>query len=355
MGLDRGMSKFDVQAGAGVPEGEKPALVTIGGSSSAVLMAAAGAAEHYQLTCILTTLDSGSSTGVARALFGIPAPGDIRSALAALAAPDADIQALADLLEYRFAGPEGSPFEGMAVGNLLLAALTLQRGSFVSAIEAVGGMLRIGARVLPVTDANTELCAELADGTLVEGEANVRAPGKPPIRRVFPKDPRASILPQAQRAILEAEIVVLGPGCLYTSVLACLAIRGMREALATSAAAKVLVANNTTTPGQTDGMGLAEQVQAVMNTVGVRVLGHILVNDSAPPEEMRARYARLGLHWLQPTPEQLTEVEKLGAKPVLSDLIETNWSGVRELHKLDTIRHDGQKLLNAIGSLIPSR
>ncbi|MPZ15952.1 MAG: uridine diphosphate-N-acetylglucosamine-binding protein YvcK [Chloroflexi bacterium] len=280
-----------------------------------------------------------------------PRPGDIRSALASLSDPQPAAAPLRDLLEHRFGGPAGSDLDGMAFGNLLLAALTTKTGDFVEAIEAVGRMLQVRGRVLPVTTTSTDLCAELADGSLVEGEAEVRAPGKPAIRRVFVKNPHASVLPQARTALEEADVVLLGPGCLYTSVLACGVVPGVAEAIRSTRGITVLVANMTTTPGQTDGMRLADHVEAAVACMGGDALDYVLVNNSRPSPAMLHAYEALNVRWVEATDADLARIERLGTKPLIRNLLETGWREVRQLHKLDTIRHDGKKILEVLGPL----
>ena len=328
-----------------------PRVVSVGGRSSALLAIDATEGLPCRLTCVVEVTDSGSSTGIIRRHFGVPAPGDIRSALARLAEPSERIAPLRDLLEYRFQAQPGSDLDGMAFGNILLAGLTLQLGDFHQAILTMGEILGVRGSVLPVANENIRLCAELVDGTIVRGEYEVRGRDKPPIRRLFLDGPRAELLPDSRAASLEADLILLGPGAFYTSLLPCLIVPGVPQALAASGAYRVLIANNTTTLGQTEHMSFGDQMRTVLEIIGPEALDCVLVNCARPPEEMLRAYNEIGLQWIEPAGEDITRLRGLGIEVVQADLTEGDWNGVRALHKVDTIRHDPKKLRKVIQTL----
>lgn len=332
-----------------------PRIVSVGGRSSALLAIDATESIPCRLTCVVEVTDSGSSTGIIRRHFGVPAPGDIRSALARLAEPSERIAPLRDLIEYRFRALPGSDLDGMAFGNILLAGLTLQLGDFHQAVLTMGEILGVRGSVLPVANENIRLCAELDDGTIVRGEYEVRGRGKPPIRRLFLDGPEAALLPDAREAILQADLILLGPGAFYTSLLPCLIVPGVPEALAASNAYRVMIANNTTTLGQTEHMSFGDQMRTVLEIIGPDALDCVLVNSAQPPGEMLRAYTEIGLRWIAPSEEDIPWLRGLGIEVVRTDLTESDWNGVRSLHKVDTIRHDPTKLRTVIQSLVNER
>jgi uncharacterized cofD-like protein len=243
----------------------------------------------------------------------------------------------------------------MAFGNLFLAALTQQEGSFLRAVEEASRLLRLRGRVLPVTLYNTHLCAELADGTTVEGEVNVRGMGKAPIRRIYLSDEGVEPVHGAIDAIEGADLVVIGPGSLYTTVCACLLVRGISRAIARSRALVVYVANTTQHPGQTDALSLSGHVGEVLRYLGGEGLDVALLNDDPPPEKLREHYASQGLRYLEPTEDELARIRELGVEPVLAPVID-KWSPPREMwKKFDTIRHHPERVAAALLRLYAER
>lgn len=315
-----------------------PALVAIGGGGgvSQVLL---GARPYFsRLTAAIAVTDTGRSTGAARAIGGIPAPGDLRNTLATLAAHPDDL--LPRLMQHRLHTPGTPLLDGMAFGNLLLVALTQLTGDFAAAVAAASELLGTTARVLPVATADTQLCAELADGSQMVGELAVRGLGKPPIRGLYLAEPAAAH-PPVLDAIVEADVVVLGPGSFYTSVLANLLFDGVVEALRQTRATVVFLCNTTTQPGQTDAMGLADHVARMVELLGPGVLDVALVNRTEGLDpELVARYVADGLRLLYPTDEELDRIAALGVRALVRDFAERA-DGRRQLwNKQDTIRHD---------------
>ncbi len=324
-----------------------PHIVAIGGGGGAsqVLRAAQPFAER--LTAIIAVTDTGRSTGLARAIGGIPAPGDLRATIANFAT---DPQ-IAALLQHRFDGAGIPQLEGMAVGNLLLAALGQQMGDFGAAVQFLARLAGCAATVLPVSVVNTDICAELADGTRVEGEANVRGLGQPPIARLFLREP-APALPAALDAIHDADLVVLGPGSLFTSVLADLLFEGMAAALAATRGQVVFVCNTTTQPGQTDGYTTLDHFRRVVEALGPGTLDAALVNRSALDPARRARFAAEGLFLLEPADAEIDAIAALGVRPIVRDFSELPGEQRALWNKQDTVRHDPAALAAALRELL---
>ncbi|MBA2371794.1 MAG: YvcK family protein [Chloroflexi bacterium] len=327
-------------------------VVCVGGGLGAPTVMAGLRAYTDDITGLIAVTDSGRSTGKVRIALDVPAPGDVRNALVVLSEGDPVLRALFD---HRFETEKSEELNGMAFGNLFLAALTQQQGSFLAAVKEAARLLQIRGRVLPVTLYNTHLCAKLVDGTFVEQEVNVRGIGKAAIDHIYLKDPEVSAADGAIEAIEAADIITLGPGSLYTTVCACLLVPEVARAIATSDALVVYIANSTTQPGQTDGMALADHVARVQDYLGGAGLDLALVNDDPPPAHLRDHYADQGIRYLEATGLEIAAVARLGVRVVTAPVID-KWSGPRELwNKQDTLRHDSRRVAAAVVGLLSER
>ena len=327
-------------------------VVCVGGGLGAPTVMAGLRRHTEEITGLIAVTDSGRSTGKVRIALDVPAPGDIRSALTVLAEGD---PALVKLFSHRFETDKSEELSGMAFGNLFLAALTQQEGSFLRAVEEASRLLKLRGRVLPVTLYNTHLCAELTDGSVVETEVSVRAVGKAPIERVFLRDSHVGATPGSVEAIAAADLITLGPGSLYTTVCACLLVPEIARAIANADGLVVYVANTTRQPGQTDTLALSDHVRAAQDYLGGSGLDVVLVNDDPPPAHLRDHYAEKGLALLDPTSEELERIRALGVRPVTAPIID-KWSGPRDLWlKQDTIRHDPERVARALVDLVEQR
>ena len=324
-------------------------IVAIGGGGGAtqVLKAAQPFADH--LTAVIAVTDTGRSTGLARQIGGIPAPGDLRATLAAFATDPL----MARLLQQRFSGAGLPQLEGMAFGNLLIAALAQATGDFAAAIAQVARLVGCAADVLPVADFDTQLCAALADGAIVEGELAVRGLDKSPIERLFLRDQAPAYSP-ALAAIRDADLVVLGPGSLFTTLLASLLFGGMADALAGSRGTVVYICNTTTQPGQTDGYSALDHVRRVTLALGPGVLDAVLLNSGRPSPAGLARYAADGVQLLQPDDAEIAAIAALGVQPIVRDLAEQDDPQRVLWNKQDSVRHDPTKLSAALKELVSS-
>jgi uncharacterized cofD-like protein len=324
-------------------------IVAIGGGGGAtqVLKAAQPFADH--LTAVIAVTDTGRSTGLARAIGGIPAPGDLRATLAAFATDPL----MGRLLQQRFSGAGVPQLEGMAFGNLLIAALAQATGDFAAAIAHVERMVGSAADVLPVAVIDTQLCAELADGTIVVGELAVRGLDKPPIKRLFLSD-QAAAHPPALAAIQDADLVVLGPGSLFTTLLASLLFGGIAEALRAARGKVVYICNTTTQPGQTDGYRALDHVRRVTEAIGPGVLDAVLLNTGRPSPAALARHAADGVLLLEPDAAEIAAIAALGVQPITRDVAEHTDEQRALWNKQDSVRHDPTKLSAALKELVTS-
>lgn len=308
-------------------------------------------ADRLDLTAIVTMADSGGSTGRLRDEFGQLPVGDVRMALTALAA-DADThdELLRQLFLYRFAKGEG--LAGHNFGNLLLTALTDILGSEVEAITAAARILRVAGAVVPVTADHADLRATYADGSVIVGEHAIETDSARAVPRgritQLALTPRATIAPAAAAALQDADVIVCGPGDLYTSVLANCVVDGFVEALATTQAQVVYVANLMTKVGQTTDFGVAEHV-AELTRYCQRAPDVVIANTASFPAAAAARYAAEGEYPVvqnyQPTAQQI-----LYAEPVVATELVTTPAGDRLRRSL--IRHDSDRLAQIVWRLL---
>jgi uncharacterized cofD-like protein len=286
-----------------------------------------------EVTAVVTTADDGGSSGELRRAYGTPAPGDVRNCLVALAEGP---NPLAAVFQHRF---EGGALAGHTVGNVVLTALAQRLGDFRLAVAAAGELLGARGHVLPGATGPVELVARLDDGRVVRGECAIaRAGGRiREVRLARPVDAPADAI----QAVLGADLVILGPGSLYSSVLASLLARGMREALRATAAIRVLVVNLFTQPGETDGYAASDHVRAIVDHLG-EVVDVALVQRAPLPEALVAAQAARGA---APVRLDRPELEALGAVSRVADLL-----GPGELP-----RHDPQKVARALLALARAR
>lgn len=290
-----------------------PRVAAIGGGTGLSTLLR-GLKEHTSnLTAVVTVADDGGSSGVLRAELGIPAVGDIRNCLVALA--DAEPM-MGRLLQYRFPGAatpptaggssieDGAPAEappgglgGHALGNLLTAAMIdLEAGDFEQAVREMNRVLAVRGRVVPATGTAINLHARLADGAEISGQSRIARTSRVERVWVTPADVRATA--DAVRAIEEAELIVIGPGSLFTSLLPALLVPGIREAIAASGALVIFVSNVATQAGETEGFDLADHVDALATHGAARLPHIVLANnrlDARAPVGWAA--APVGLRW----------------------------------------------------------
>jgi uncharacterized cofD-like protein len=272
---DKGLAQIVAEHRFG-PTRPMLSVVAIGGGTGlSSLLRGLKLHDDVAITAIVTVADDGGSTGRIRTEFDIPAPGDIRNCLVALAD---DESLVGQLFQYRF-DQEGSQLAGHSFGNLFITALTQVTGSFEQAVSESASVLAIRGRVLPATLENVTLCAELVDGHVIRGESRI-ADKEAPIKRVFLEPVRPPAYDPALAAIQNAELVILGPGSLYTSVLPNLLVDGVTQAIRWTPAKVVYVCNVATQQGETDHFSAADHVRVITDQLGPGVLDGILVNSN---------------------------------------------------------------------------
>jgi uncharacterized cofD-like protein len=301
------------------------------------------------ITGIIAVTDSGRSTGKIRIAAGVPAPGDIRNALVTLSEGD---PVLKNLFQHRFATAKSPDLDGMAFGNLFLAALTQMTGSFEVAVQEASRLLNLRGRVLPVTLYNTHICAELEDGTVVEEEVNVRGLNKPPIKRLYLKHDNILTSQDCIDAILQADLVTIGPGSLFTTVIACLLVGGIADAIRDTSALRVYICNTTTQPGQTDDYSVSDHVQQVLSYVGAGNLDVVMLNTGQAPAGVANRLAADGVNVMPVGESEVQHIQSLGLTPMLGHYIEATSEERALWNKQDSIRHDPQRIAHALVELL---
>jgi uncharacterized cofD-like protein len=266
-------------------------VVTVGGGTGSYTMLSELKKVADRLWAVVAMSDSGGSSRRLMDEFGRPLPlGDLRQALVALSRSS---RLWGDLFRYRFPEGTGGPVGGHALGNLILHALEdLNTGDLLAALEDAEDLLNTAGHVLPVTLAQTTLCAALDDGTEIRGETAIDCPDSRavrPIDRVF-LDPPVSALPRARKALERADRIVIGPGDLYTSVVPCLLVDGIAEAIQACEGEVIYVCNVMTKHGETDGFRASDFVGEVHRYLGRRV-DTAVVNTAEPQPERAAPYA----------------------------------------------------------------
>jgi uncharacterized cofD-like protein len=250
--------------------------------------------ELSALTAVVAMTDDGGSSGRLRKTRRIPPPGDIRNCLVALAM-DRDL--LTGLLQYRYKGPE--ELGGHTVGNLILTALAEQTGSFLSAVEVSSRVLRTAGRILPATLEDVVLEAVLDDGSVIRGETRIGACNRR-IREIGINPAEARATPGVVEAIERADMVVLGPGSLYTSLVPHLALREISDALQRTAALRVLVANLVCEKGESSGLDLPGHLDVLEDHAGGSIIDAVVVNSGSIAPETIKQYEAEGtypLYW----------------------------------------------------------
>jgi uncharacterized cofD-like protein len=311
-------------------------LVALGGGTGlSTLLRAAKRLPLAELAAIVTVTDDGGSSGRLRREFGMPPPGDVRNCLVALAEDD---ELLTRLFAHRFPG-EGET-GGHSLGNLFMTALHQLTGDFPRAVRLAAEVLRVRGSVLPSTEANVHLVAEGRGGELLVGETAITAGGPP--RRIQLSPPAPAALPEALAAIGRADLIVLGPGSLFTSTLPNLLVPELRRAVARAPGRRLYVANLVTQPGETDGFDLARHLDEIAAVAPDLRIDAVLVNDAPLPADVAAHYREAGAEAMTQSVEW-SRPEQLVVRPLLAVTPE------------GTVRHDVARLAAVLAEFLTGR
>jgi len=301
-----------------------------------VARAAAVQPTISRLTAVVTVTDEGGSSGRLRRDFRILPPGDIRNCLVALAE---DETLFARLFGYRFSSGRG--LKGHSLGNLFLTALTHLTHDFAKAVRLSSEVLAVRGEIYPSTLADVRLRARLRDGRVIDGESRI-AKTRVPIRRLQIVPSHCQPLPETLAALAEADLITLGPGSLYTSLIPNLLVRGIPEAIARSKALKVYVGNLMTQPGETRGYTAADHLRALHQHAGRRLFDLVVLNNTDLSPGLHKRYAA---QHVGPVLTDIEEVWTQGVEPVLADLLVED----------HVARHDSRRLAQLLVDLVTYR
>ncbi|MFZ2886479.1 MAG: gluconeogenesis factor YvcK family protein [Minisyncoccia bacterium] len=311
-------------------------VVRIGGGSSGYTILRGLKQFPLDITAIVNMFDSGGSSGALRDELGILPPGDVRRALAALA-EGKNALVLRELFNFRF--KENGSVNGHSFGNLFLAALAAIYGSDIEAIRKASKILGLKGKVLPVSLDKSHIHAVLEDGTEIVGETNIDIPkhdGNLRIQKLY-LSPAAKIFPEAEEAILNADVIVIGPGDLYTSIIPNLIVDGMPEALRESKARKVVVCNLMTKWGETHGFTAVDMAKELARYSGLEKFDFAICNTKKPSKKLIAAYEAEKKYPMVCN----DELSKYAEQVITGDFFS----------EADIARHDADKLAKVIAEL----
>jgi len=295
-----------------------------------------------ELSAIVTVTDDGGSSGRLREDLNILPPGDLRNCLVALSEDEA---LLSQLFQYRFSQGD---LEGHSFGNLFLAALTGITGDFAQAVQTSSQILATRGRIYPCTTANATLSARMDDGSLVHGETNITA-SHHSITELMLSPADAAPLPETLTAIAAADLITLGPGSLYTSLITNLLVRGIPEALAASRASRVYICNLMTQANESLGLTASQHLEKILDHARAcglskheQIFDYALINTAPIGPQILARYAREGQ---TPVLADLDRIRSLGVEPITGNLV----------HEGDVLRHNYDAVAEAVLQLAQTR
>ncbi len=325
-----------------------PSIVLIGGGSGMANLLLGLKNYTKNITAIITVTDTGRSSGRIRKDFDVVAPGDIRNCLVALSNHE---ELLKNLFQYRF---ENGELKGHSFGNLFLATLYKLTGNFEKAVFEAGRILAITGKVLPATITNAHICARLADGTELHGEDTITGREEPvykrsPIVEVFlePQNAKASL--EAIHAISNADLIVIGPGQLYNSVVSNLLVPDIRRAIQKSNAKKIYICNIMTQQGQTDKYTASDHIRQIQRYIGPTTLDFALVNTEIPPKGHLKEYEKE--HAFMVAADK-PDIELTGIKPIYEHLLQKDTKKKLAFNRREYLRHDPDKVGKALLELL---
>jgi len=313
----------------------QPRIVVIGGGTGLPVLLRGLKQYPVDITAIVTVADDGGSSGRLRENLHIPPPGDIRNVLASLS----DVEPLVEeMFQHRF--KTANELSGHSLGNLILAAMTSITGNFVHAIQEMSKILNVRGKVLPAANQSVVLHAEMEDGAIVSGESKIPYSGKK-IKRVYLTS-KSSIrpLPESIQAIRQADLIIIGPGSLYTSILPNLLVPLLGDEVCNSLAKKVYICNLMTQAGETHGFTASDHVKAIYDHLNCSFINTILVNNEEIPPDIQLRYNE---ELADPVQYDLPRLSELGLEVVHADIA---------YQENGALRHDPKKVAKILYNLL---
>lgn len=309
---------------------KKKEIVIVGGGTGLSTLLRGLKKFDVELTAIVTVADDGGSSGRLRDDYHIPPPGDVRNVIAALSEVEPLVE---EMFQYRFKGKGKEHLDGHSLGNLMLTALTEITGDFSHAIREMSRVLNVHGRVLPAANQRLTLFAELDDGRIVEGESKIPTYQRQ-IKRVFCKPESARAVPEAISAIENADMIVIGPGSLYTSIIPNLLVEDIRKAIVQASGKKVYICNLMTQNGETSHYTASDHVQAIYEHAKVPFLEAILINNDADvPQDVQRAYEE---EEAEPVQFDVVQLEEMGLHVVKREIANVSNKG--------TVRHQATKV-----------
>ena len=311
-----------------------PSVVALGGGTGLATLLRGLKEETSNLTAVVTVMDDGGSSGRLRSELDVLPPGDIRNCILALAE---DEERISGFLQHRFRGTPA--LEGHSLGNLLLVGIEQATGAFDRAIEEMGFMLNIRGQVLPSTLTKTHLVAQMEDGEWVEGESGITSDPRQ-IRKIALSNKNVSAYERALDVIARADLILLGPGSLFTSLVPNLLVEGIAPAIEAAAAEKFYIANLMTQPGETDGFTLRDHLHVLSAYIDLHRFDGLITNTTPPDVELLSRYREESAELVV---DDLDIDNEYGLQIIRRDLL-----GTTELAGKQTVKHDPRKLAHVI-------
>ncbi|MBS4534797.1 YvcK family protein [Clostridium sp. D2Q-14] len=316
-----------------------PKIVVLGGGTGLSVLLRGLKNYTANITAVVTVADDGGGSGILREDLGMLPPGDIRNCILALADTEPTME---KLIQYRFT--EGN-LKGQNFGNLFIAAMNGIYGNFEMAVKEMSNVLAVSGEVLPMTLQDTTLYAKLENGKVIKGESNITVTNekiKSRIEKVFLKPQKLKPLNETINKIREADIILLGPGSLYTSVIPNLLVENITKELEKSKATKIYINNVMTQPGETDGYSVKDHVEAIIKHSSEKIIDYVITNNESLPKNILKRYSLDGA-----SPVLLNSDDKEYLKEKDINIIEDKLIDIKK----DYIRHDAEKLTEIISNL----
>lgn len=312
---------------------KEPKVVVLGGGTGMPVLLKGLKTYPIHLSTIVTVADDGGSTGKIREDIEIPAPGDIRNVIVAMSNVDEELH---ELFQHRFDGANG--LSGHSLGNLVLVALHSLTGDFYGAVQKISKVFQVKGDIIPIVNESVTLHAEMEDGTIVSGESNIPVKNKK-IRRVFLTPNDVKVVPKVVQVLMEADLIVISPGSLYTSILPNLIMEDVVTALNRTNATVVYVCNIMTQPGETIGYNAADHVQAIYDHIGPNTIDTIIVHNEPIHEDTLRLYRK---QQAMPVTYQKGRLQQMGMDVMEEDIID---------HSNIMVRHNTEKIAQLIYDL----
>lgn len=310
---------------------KKLKVVAIGGGTGLSSIVRGLKKKDIDLSAIVTMGDDGGSSGRIRSDFKIPPPGDIRNVLIAMS----DVEPMMEkMMQHKF--HKGNGLEGHSVGNLIITAMTTITGDFATAVQETSKVLAVKGNVIPVCNQLMYLRAEYEDGTFMDGESKIpNANKKIKKMNIYPEGLEPSR--EAIRAIENADVIIIGPGSLYTSIIPNLLFKEIKQKIKESKAKKIYIANIMTQKGETDNYTSADHIRVIEKEAGFKLFDTVIMNNREIPQEIREKYISKGAFQVEDELEKITE---MGYKIISNDYL--------TITSENQVRHNTEKIADTV-------